>query len=63
MGLLLPKKVGTFTDATIALTGGGTTYALTKNTGRGDAKGGTFTGTSIGDGMPVSGTYTCYGLP
>lgn len=59
VGLSAPLTSGHFTDATMAVTVAGKTYALTDNSGELTATGGRFTGTALGGGETVTGIFTC----
>jgi hypothetical protein len=59
VGITAPVASGPFSNAMIAVTLDGTTYALTENTGEITAKGGSFNGVPIGGGEPVTGTFSC----
>ena len=59
VGMRVPSAGGEFTNIGLTLTAGGKSYALTQNTGSGDAKSGTFKGTDYASNAEVSGSYTC----
>jgi hypothetical protein len=49
---------GSFANAVLAVTVGGKTYSVTRNTGTAGPAGGTFTGTAR-KGVAVTGSFTC----
>ena len=58
-GLTVPAGGGHFTNAALAMTVDGKSYAVTSNSGDATATGGSFSGTAMGDAAPITGTFTC----